>query len=141
MRAAYFFPPVLFGSDIVDCHFFHGYLLFPENCNFAVILPRGGGSGGRATLARERDDALRGSIAALCPPRFLRRRSVGTRRQVGLPRLRRDIRPATMHLETHRFVLQYDMFNIRQNLVMTFETYRYSFWSNSVAIRFVSMIV
>lgn len=65
----------------------------------------GGGAGRRATES---------GACGLCLARFLRRRSVGTRRQVGLPRLRRDIRPpppppATMHLaETNSFVSQYE---------------------------------
>lgn len=57
---------------------------------------------------RVRRRTVRRSSLRLRLARFLRRRSVGTRRQVGLPRLRRDIRPATMHLETYSFVLQYE---------------------------------
>lgn len=81
-------------------------LLLPENCDFTVIVTCGGCNAGSPVVGGRRR-ATRSLLVGLCLSRFLRRPSVGTDRQVGLPRLRRDIRPATMHLAER--LLQYMM--------------------------------
>lgn len=81
-------------------------------------------AGGQPWRGSER--ALHGARSCVSVGRvFLRRRSVGTPRQVGLPRLRRDIRPQCILRRTALFYnTRRDVFNIRQNPVMTFETFR-----------------